>query len=350
MADVARFAGVHQTTVSRALRNDPRIPAATARRVRAMAESLGYRPHPFVSALIAVRRSRRPANASAVVAYIANPLALPLADELYFSGAQRMAERLGYRVELFRLGDDALSAGRLDGILRSRGIYGVIIGAMESRGENFALTWPHYCTVAIEYTFTEPAFDRVVHDSYVGMRRIMLECERNGFTRVGLLLSHGAHERTERLNAGGYWVGVTSGGRLAPIPPLILPRWDLEAFQAWYRAHRPEAIVTSNATLSQLQRWRARLGNTARRRPAFINVNVPPSGKVPGIAQDPEEIGATALRVLAEKMMNNDTGVPAVQRTTLIPGRWVGTVRHQAADAGARQASVARGNPRASQR
>ncbi len=58
IADVARLAGVHASTVSRAL--DPaarhRISAAVAERVAAAAEQLGYRP----SALAAGLRSGAP--------------------------------------------------------------------------------------------------------------------------------------------------------------------------------------------------------------------------------------------------------------------------------------------------
>ena len=48
---VARRAGVHAATVSRALRDDPRITPAQRRKVRRCAEELGYRTNPFVAAL-----------------------------------------------------------------------------------------------------------------------------------------------------------------------------------------------------------------------------------------------------------------------------------------------------------
>ncbi len=50
--DVARSAGVHRTTVSLALRNHPRIPQATRDRVKQIANDLGYRINPLVSALM----------------------------------------------------------------------------------------------------------------------------------------------------------------------------------------------------------------------------------------------------------------------------------------------------------
>jgi len=47
MRDVARAAGVHQTTVSLALRNHASIPAATRERIKAAAAELGYKQIPW---------------------------------------------------------------------------------------------------------------------------------------------------------------------------------------------------------------------------------------------------------------------------------------------------------------
>src|SRR5258708_26805888 len=56
MAEIAQSLGVAPSTVSRALRSDPRISAVTRQRVEEAAEKLGYRPNPLVSALMASPR------------------------------------------------------------------------------------------------------------------------------------------------------------------------------------------------------------------------------------------------------------------------------------------------------
>lgn len=56
MTDLAARLGISTSTVSRALRNDPRISAAMRERVRAAARDSGYVPNPLVSALMASRR------------------------------------------------------------------------------------------------------------------------------------------------------------------------------------------------------------------------------------------------------------------------------------------------------
>jgi len=44
---------------------------------------------------------------------------------------------------------------------------------------------------------------------------------------------------------------------------------------------------------------------------------------VGGIYQDPFTIGATAARLVIEKIGRNDRGVPALRQTILTSGRWV---------------------------
>ncbi|MCX2732670.1 LacI family DNA-binding transcriptional regulator [Saccharopolyspora sp. NFXS83] len=103
--DVARFAGVSQATVSRALRGDPRVSEATQQRVRNAAEALNYVPSEAGRSL-STRSTRR---IGVLVSDLANPfypyLVGPLHDEL---------EQRGYRMMLLtERSDDALATERL---------------------------------------------------------------------------------------------------------------------------------------------------------------------------------------------------------------------------------------------
>jgi LacI family transcriptional regulator len=57
--DIARVAGVNQSSVSRALRGDPNVSLKTQERIARIAEEMGYRPNPFVSAFTAQVRGYR---------------------------------------------------------------------------------------------------------------------------------------------------------------------------------------------------------------------------------------------------------------------------------------------------
>src|SRR5277367_6384223 len=137
MQDVAREAGVHQTTVSRALRNDSRIPEATRLRVVRTAARLRYRPNPLVSALIALRRARHPARTPTTLAFVIHTYGkrrhyMPhqYTHMAHLAGARAAAEEQGYRIEAFSFNLPEMTERRFDEILYARSIPAVIIGSM----------------------------------------------------------------------------------------------------------------------------------------------------------------------------------------------------------------------------
>jgi LacI family transcriptional regulator len=132
LSDIARACGLSISTISRALRGHAKVSAATRHRIEEVAERLGYRPNPYIAALMSnVRRARRATAAAAALARIDTS---PNADEWkadpvqsqFYIGALARAERLGHRLERFHGGNSNISPARLTGILRARGITGVI--------------------------------------------------------------------------------------------------------------------------------------------------------------------------------------------------------------------------------
>ena len=70
LADIARKAGVHITTVSLALRDSPRLPVATKTRIKTLADEMGYQPDPMLSALTAYRRNAKIQQTQGTLAWI----------------------------------------------------------------------------------------------------------------------------------------------------------------------------------------------------------------------------------------------------------------------------------------
>ncbi len=320
MKDVAAAAGVHQTTVSLALRNDTRLSEKTRSRIQRIAREMNYRPHPLVSALISLRRSRKERRFHDTIAFVVGARHPGSPYEQYLAGARSVAEEYGYKVDLFALGAGDLSEQRLNSILRARNVHGLIVGPLPQARGDFSLDWDRYCTVVIEYTFTGPPFDRLVHDHYAGMRRIMVECRLRKIRRVGLFLSTNGHERTEQLNGAAYWVEQKHDTFFAAIPPLILPAWHPASLASWCRRYRPDAIVTSRLYLDLVQEWVDQRGAATMQ---FFNVNAAPEGAVAGICQNPFVLGGTAARLVIAKMIRNDRGIPANPHTTITRGTWL---------------------------
>lgn len=89
--DIARAAGVSHSTVSRALQGSKQVSAATAARIRKIAEEAGYRPSAAARSLVVGRSN----TIGVVVTNIADPFVAGVV-----SGIEDMAEQHGYSVFL----------------------------------------------------------------------------------------------------------------------------------------------------------------------------------------------------------------------------------------------------------
>ncbi len=115
--DIARLAGVSHSTVSRALRNSPLIPAATAERIQRIASETGYTASAVARSLV----TRRTHTVGVVVTSIADPF-----NSEVFAGIEELANQRGYAVVLANSQGHAdreiavvrtLQEQRIDGVL-----------------------------------------------------------------------------------------------------------------------------------------------------------------------------------------------------------------------------------------
>ena len=115
--DVAREAGVNQSTVSLALRGDPRVAEQTRARIVEVAQRLGYVPNTLARNL----RAARTHTVGAVVEDVANPFYAELLKALYAEFAKK-----GYRIILFEESPDLGSGKELVSLLVGKALDGAI--------------------------------------------------------------------------------------------------------------------------------------------------------------------------------------------------------------------------------
>ena len=115
--DIARLAGVSHSTVSRALRKSPLIPASTAERIQRIANDAGYTASAVARSLV----TRRTQAVGVVVTSIADPF-----NGEVFAGIEELANQHGYSVVLANSQGNAerevavvraLQEQRIDGVL-----------------------------------------------------------------------------------------------------------------------------------------------------------------------------------------------------------------------------------------
>ena len=324
MADVARRVGVHPATVSRALRNDPRITPAQRENVQRIAAEMGYRKNALVAALMSVRRSRRAPAYQATLAFVTR---YPAGRAPFFrsefgqllAGARARALAQGYRVEEFNVHDPALSTARSTAILLSRGVRGVIVAPLHSIHEPVELDWAQFSAVAIGYSLRGVPLSRISPHHFNGLTLAAGQCRAAGRTRLGLVLPRRVHEKVQKR-----WLAallLDQAEHPGPtVPPLLLDEWTEAEFAAWFGRHRPDAVLCINASV--LQDWLRRLGPAAHE-VALVSLDWRPRDRgVAGIEQDYPHIGATAVDTVIGMLHRNEPGPPPQPLTLLLDGVW----------------------------
>jgi LacI family transcriptional regulator len=348
MSDVGRAAGVHHTTVSLALRGHRSIPPATRDRVRKLAESLGYRPNPLISALMGQRcRSRGPTRHATLAYLVAGPQKVDWRKISFFRdlfvGASARAQELGYKVEAFRVGGPTdPTPAQLDRILSTRNIHGVLIGPLPYGVETIALNWAALAAVSLSLTFRRPHVTCVSNDHFPCMRRAIARCRELGYERIGFFMSAQTSGRLQDRWLAAYQLEQASGRRRHRVAPLLYQMEDtspppIQALSDWLIKEKPEAVICRAFDARAMREPAVR---SITRGIGVVALDVPkPTGTLAGIYQHPTRIGAIGAEMLIAKLQRNECGALANAECHLLGGEWVDgeTLPPRESGAGARQ-------------
>ena len=227
--DVARLAGVSQPTVSRALRDDPRVSAETKRKVRDAVALLGYVPSDAGRALSSGRTRRIGLLLTDLSNHFYSHIIAPIHAELESRGYQLMLHAEDADTELVA---ERLIANGLDGvILATTTVDSVVPVRLRDRGLPFVYFNRTASVVDADATVVSPdqgfheAVDRVVA---LGHRRVGAvlgpENTSTALSRElalrGALSAHGLSLTPDLVRRGPF---DTSAGDAATTSLLSIP-------------------------------------------------------------------------------------------------------------------------------
>lgn len=318
MKDVAEAAGCDPSTVSLALRGDPRITAETRERVEAAARSLGYAVHPLVAAWVSARRRGRAVSQRLPLAYLTcHPGDFRWrASEHFraiFEGARDQAAGGGFNLTEFCLADYTGNFDRLFQVLVTRNVQGVIIGPTLQHHALPDWDWSRFSLVTIGYGLASPAVHRVTEDHHLGMKLAFEACLARGHRRIGLAIvrKHNALRRERWLAAYLFeqYNRLSAGDRLVPYEAR--PNAALAEALAWVKAQRPDVVLTDDP-----EAWR----ETSVNRLGFA---LAAAYQHSGVFENNRGIGARAAELLVALIMRNERGVPKSRQTVLVEPTWL---------------------------
>jgi LacI family transcriptional regulator len=332
---IAARAKVSRSTVSRALRNDPRISKATANRVHDAARALGYRPNPLLAALMERVRSGRQVSYQGTIAVVteaqdaARWFGTASSWENIHRGALHRAEERGYRLEYFSTKQYDADGRRLSQILRSRGIHGVYItpGFSERKAR---LDWSGFSAATTGYGLIDPPLHRVCYNNYHGIQLACRKLQEAGYRRIGLYLEQRNDEVTDHNYLAGFLLFLESVPPREQIRPILVPRYERSSFQRWFTHYEPDAVISSTRNVLE---WAREKGADCPDGFGFVHLDHHSRLKdCAGINHNSELIGEALVDLIVAQLHRAEIGLPRHAMTTVVEGFWVqgGTVRSSA--------------------
>jgi DNA-binding LacI/PurR family transcriptional regulator len=325
---IADRLNISHTTVSRALKDDPRITEAVRKKVQRAAEQMGYQPDPMLAALAHYRRSRVEQPVTSALAWIncwpqPNKLRTFKEFDLYWKGASDEARRSGYGLDEFNCPAE-LTPARLHQVLRTRSIRGLLLtpGWSGVTPDWQEFDWNEYSVVRFGYSLTWPASHVVTSDQLMDGMLAFNSMWHRGYRRIGMVTWEKAGTQLVRFTAGYLYAQLKLDPKLR-LAPCILPEAgsneNQPAFLAWLHQTKPDAILTDIRELQEM------LNAAGYRVPKDIGVaalSVLDGDADAGINQNSEEIGAAAVQLLISLIHHNQRGIPETPREVIVAGQW----------------------------
>lgn len=326
LRSLAKVLGLSRTTVSDALRGSPRVDPNTALRVKKAAREAGYRRNPLAGALMSeLRRSRGTAFRGVIAAVdfteLQRPDHAPRYHRELIAGADARAGELGFKVEKFSVGGVGVSVQRLDSILQSRGIHGVILLPAWDEPDLSALDWSRFAGIYTDYIIERPALHSVCPDHYRSLLAALQRLAGLGYRRPGLFLQRHQDERLQYRWGAAFRAFQETHPETEPVPMLSLEQPVAgPEFSKWFRKHKPDVVLGHNTDAIE---WMESCGAAVPATAGFFCINkINTTRPCAGLDLQPRTLGARATELLIAQLQRNETGIPEWPSTTTIPGRW----------------------------
>jgi len=322
MRDVARHAGVSPMTVSRALRDDPRVSPEARTRVMAAVDALGYRRNEAA-------RNLRLGRSSGLVGVVVTNLANPFYSQLAL-GVETMADEHGMRVMLGNSGEDVARERQLVHDFASRRLDGIVVVPVGS--DHRHLNAAQQAGIPVVLAASPPVkfvADAVMLDDFGGTWEAthhLIEARHRKIAFLGLQAS--TWTGSERFR--GYCAALEDAG--IPLDERIVSRQHRDVAAAERatlemldQEDPPTAVFAANNrnTIGAYRAIRERRSSIALA--GFDDFELADVLALPltVVKYDPQELGRRAAELLCDRINNPQPQAEAAARRIVIPTKLV---------------------------
>ncbi len=328
MLDLAKEAGVSVATVSRALRDDPRLSEKTRRTIQVLARRRGYRPDPGLSALAAYRSRVRPPAEYGKLAFITDmdrpEEKLPPLLKLHLAGTRQRARELGYDIDYFIIKSEAHEQKRLSRILYSRGIRGVVFSPLRWLPTDF--DWDRFCVSSLGENLGRLGLNNVTYDHDESISATYRKLREHGYKNIGFCNIAESEFRNRYLYLASYLKCLHIDGKSAEsCPPFLYDEKTVWTPIPWLNTYKFDAVmvVLPDEFLRRLEGSKY----SVPERLGVAGYHLPKGAFNPAFSTyvgDPAREGMAAIDLLHALMQNNQFGIPTHERhyAITVNGSW----------------------------
>jgi LacI family transcriptional regulator len=324
---IAQKLSLNQSTVSRALKNDPRVNEATRQQVLDAALELGYRTNPLVATLMEQIRTGREVKDRGCLAIIVDSFSKEHWHEFdafrqHSLGFTEQAQKRGYRTECFFLREKDMTDARLDEILYGRGIDGIFLAApyWRANAAPFQIKWERYCLGTVGFSWSHIQVDRICGAHRRNADRCYLQLREQGYQRIGMVMTETGVDWANHAWTASSSLHQSQSTPVNRIPDFVYhARKDHSArLRKWMDQWQPDALIcTGEEDAEFIHQNRANLTIIP-----VVLCSRPVESIYAGMDENNRIAGQKACDLVTSKIMHNERGLPKHPQTILIEGSW----------------------------
>lgn len=341
LKQIADQVGYSKNTVSLALRNSSRVSEKVRAKIHEVAKELNYVPNARVNEAMSFVRSHKKKTIKETLGILVDwPVSSKAELEynqhltLIFNSFEKRATELGYATNYLFLSSPEMTDKRMDRIIRSRGIRGVVVMPMAKGPAKLGLNMDSLAAIQIGRTLWSPRIDTVAADDAYSIYLAAKVLRRRGYRKIGFFFSRwGLIQSLNRLESGALFSQKHING-IGNIPIGISEKQKTEKdfldvdliqdeFIPWFEKYKPDAIICIGAVIKPL--LEQKLGLDVPGDVGIVQYDwVPKPGlELAGIWHNKDLQAARAVEVLITKITHGIFGLPKHPVEISFPVRWM---------------------------